>query len=68
MNRILLAVHAGLDVVQAQCLLPRLQPGRDWVLFKNMGAYTSAGACDFNGFNVSTNVSTFFVTSLHDGL
>ncbi len=54
---------AGLDVVQAECLLPRLQPGRDWVLFRQMGAYTTAGACDFNGFNVSEHVPVYFVNS-----
>lgn len=59
----ILCLPAGLDVVQASCLLPALQPGRDWVMFQQMGAYTTAGACDFNGFNVSAGVPTYYVTS-----
>lgn len=50
-----------MDVVQPACMLPALQPGRDWLLFKQMGAYTTAGACDFNGFNVSAGVPVHYV-------
>lgn len=37
----------GFDTV-ATCVMPKLQCG-DYVFFRNMGAYTIAGSCDFNG-------------------
>lgn len=37
----------GFDTV-ATCMLPKVCLG-DYMLFRNMGAYTVAGACDFNG-------------------
>lgn len=37
----------GYDTV-ATCMLPTVQLG-DYIVFRNMGAYTIAGACDFNG-------------------
>lgn len=40
----------GADKVLEEVVLPALQPG-DWLLFSNMGAYTIAGACNFNGFD-----------------
>lgn len=40
----------GADKVLEEVVLPALQPG-DWLLFPNMGAYTIAGACNFNGFD-----------------
>ena len=42
----------GLDTICRDVELPRLRTG-DWILFPRFGAYTSAGACDFNGFPVS---------------
>jgi ornithine decarboxylase len=38
----------GMDVVLKDIELPRLELN-DWVAFPNMGAYTIAGACLFNG-------------------
>ena len=40
----------GADKVLEEVVLPAMQPG-DWLLFPNMGAYTIAGACNFNGFD-----------------
>jgi len=37
-----------MDVVLKDIELPRLELN-DWVAFPNMGAYTIAGACLFNG-------------------
>ncbi|KAK9809050.1 hypothetical protein WJX72_008441 [[Myrmecia] bisecta] len=51
----------GLDTIVRDHPLPRMRNG-DWVLFPCMGAYTIAGACDFNGFNV-TKVPFFYVCS-----
>ncbi|XP_068607700.1 ornithine decarboxylase-like [Brachionichthys hirsutus] len=39
----------GLDRIAERCDLPDLQVG-DWLVFKNMGAYTVAAASTFNGF------------------
>ena len=36
------------DCVYKDHMLPQLRNG-DWLLFPNAGAYTVAGACDFNG-------------------
>ncbi|KAI7846238.1 hypothetical protein COHA_000306 [Chlorella ohadii] len=41
----------GLDTVARDVPLPRLRNG-DWVLFPRFGAYTIAGAVNFNGFDV----------------
>jgi len=41
--------------------LPRLNYG-DWLLWKNMGAYTIAGACDFNGIEF-TSPTEIYITS-----
>lgn len=38
----------GADQIVDGVLLPRLEYG-DWLSWYNMGAYTIAGACDFNG-------------------
>ena len=52
----------GLDtVLKDTCQLPVLRNG-DWLLFPNMGAYTIAGATNFNGINV-THIPTFYVYS-----
>lgn len=40
----------GLDRVCSSVLLPAgLRPGRDWLLFEDMGAYTLAAGSSFNG-------------------
>ena len=40
----------GLDCVCKQVMLPPdLAPGRDWLLFEGMGAYTLAAGSNFNG-------------------
>lgn len=39
----------GADVVLSECMLPELACG-DYVAFSNLGAYSWAGASDFNGF------------------
>jgi len=38
----------GLDCVLESCLLPELSTG-DWIVFRDMGAYTMAAASTFNG-------------------
>jgi ornithine decarboxylase len=43
----------GADKVIDRVDLPRLEYG-DWLRWRNMGAYTIAGACDFNGINFTT--------------
>lgn len=42
----------GFDKIVDSVPLPRLQYG-DWLQWKNMGAYTIAGACDFNGIRMT---------------
>ncbi|KAI0216021.1 Ornithine decarboxylase [Lamellibrachia satsuma] len=39
---------SGLDCLKKQCLLPKLNIG-DWLVFRNMGAYTTCLASGFNG-------------------
>lgn len=39
----------GLDLVVEHTLQPLLDEG-DWLHFNNMGAYTLAAGCEFNGF------------------
>lgn len=51
----------GLDTILRNYPLPELVNG-DWVLFPNMGAYTLAGASNFNGFNAA-DVDMFYVWS-----
>lgn len=41
----------GLDTIVREHPMPALRNG-DWVVFPSMGAYSIAGACDFNGFNI----------------
>ncbi|KAG2447384.1 hypothetical protein HYH02_007712 [Chlamydomonas schloesseri] len=41
------------DVVYKDVSLPELRNG-DWLLWPNAGAYTVAGACDFNGIEFTT--------------
>eukprot|EP00918_Siedleckia_nematoides_P012640 GHVU01027679.1.p1 GENE.GHVU01027679.1~~GHVU01027679.1.p1 ORF type:complete len:468 (+),score=67.10 GHVU01027679.1:253-1656(+) len=38
----------GLDCIKNECLLPQLDIG-DWIVFKDMGAYTMCAASNFNG-------------------
>ena len=68
----------GLDVIQKECFLPELETG-EFLVFKNMGAYTIAGAVPFNGiplarciYTASTSWSTikyaFDEQSLEDNL
>ena len=38
----------GLDCIKKQCLLPELNTG-EWLVFRNMGAYTMCSASTFNG-------------------
>lgn len=49
----------GLDTVIRDYPMPQLDMG-DWIAFSNMGAYTIAGAANFNGFN-ATDVDIFYV-------
>lgn len=49
------------DCVYKDVMLPQLRNG-DWLMFPNAGAYTVAGACDFNGINM-TKPRTFYVYS-----
>jgi ornithine decarboxylase len=39
----------SMDLIERSDSMPRLHVG-DWLLFKNMGAYTSVTASEFNGF------------------
>eukprot|EP01147_Barroeca_monosierra_P000508 gene508-3834_t len=48
----------SMDCVQKQVMLPELSVG-DWLVFDNMGAYTSCAASTFNGFALSQHVYTF---------
>jgi hypothetical protein len=45
---IILTFDSGLDLVVKECLLPELDIG-EFMIFKNMGAYTISGAVPFNG-------------------
>ncbi|KAJ9508522.1 hypothetical protein QJQ45_012069 [Haematococcus lacustris] len=49
------------DCVYKDHELPELRNG-DWLLFPNAGAYTVAGACDFNGIE-ATHPNKFYVFS-----
>lgn len=49
----------GLDTVLQNIPLPKLVPG-DWLFFPDMGAYTLAGASNFNGIH-ATDVKIFYV-------
>ncbi len=41
------------DCIYKDVLLPQLRNG-DWLLWPNAGAYTVAGACDFNGIEFTS--------------
>jgi len=49
----------GFDKIIDDYMLPKMSCG-DWIEWKNMGAYTVAGACDFNGINL-TNPRKLYV-------
>ena len=49
------------DCVYKDILLPELR-NQDWLQFPRAGAYTVAGACDFNGINM-THPNSFCVFS-----
>lgn len=51
------------DCVYKDVALPLLRNG-DWLCFPNAGAYTVAGACDFNGIGMTTP-RLFYVYSDH---
>jgi len=38
----------GLDCIVQECLMPKMSTG-DWMVFKDMGAYTMSAASCFNG-------------------
>jgi len=42
----------GFDKIVDNYMLPKMSCG-DWIEWKNMGAYTIAGACDFNGITLT---------------
>ncbi|EDR27353.1 ornithine decarboxylase, putative [Entamoeba dispar SAW760] len=45
----------GSDKVAIQDL-PEMEPGKDWLLFPNMGAYTISMATNFNGFEERNHI------------
>jgi len=49
----------SVDVIMKAAYMPELQNG-DWLLFPDSGAYSLAGACDFNGIAAST-CRTFYI-------
>lgn len=51
----------GMDIVTRDYALPSLRNG-DFVLFPRFGAYTLAGAVNFNGFHVA-DVPFFYINS-----
>ncbi|KAK3264187.1 Mitochondrial 2-oxoadipate and 2-oxoglutarate transporter [Cymbomonas tetramitiformis] len=51
----------GLDQVLRSVPLPELETG-DWLVFKNMGAYTACAGSNFNGFE-SPSANTVYVFS-----
>jgi ornithine decarboxylase len=55
----------SLDIVFNDIITPCLEVG-DWLLFPHCGAYTSAGACDFNGIPATEDggVRSFYVNSV----
>jgi ornithine decarboxylase len=49
------------DVLYKDHMLPQLRNG-DWLQFPNAGAYTVAGACDFNGIEFTTPTKLYVFT------
>lgn len=50
------------DCVYKTCLLPELRVG-DCLVFPNAGAYTVAGACDFNGLPLTAPRRVFLASA-----
>jgi len=50
-----------LDTIVREHPLPFLRNG-DWIVFPNMGAYSIAGAVNFNGFHVA-DAPFFYICS-----
>jgi len=48
----------SMDCIAKDILMPELEVG-EWLYFKNMGAYTTAAASPFNGFNAHPN--TYYI-------
>lgn len=42
----------GIDLITKDASLPKMEIG-DWIAWPSMGAYTYAGACDFNGIRAT---------------
>lgn len=42
----------GIDLITKDASLPKMELG-DWIVWPSMGAYTYAGACDFNGIRAT---------------
>jgi ornithine decarboxylase len=49
------------DCIYKDHMLPQLRNG-DWLMFPNAGAYTIAGACDFNGIIATTTQKLYCVS------
>jgi ornithine decarboxylase len=45
----------SLDVIAKEYLMPELEVG-DWLMFENMGAYTTCAASEFNGFRTTMTI------------
>jgi len=43
------------DKIDDSAVLPDMKQG-DWLVYENMGAYTIAGSCKFNGFPLSSKI------------
>ncbi|KAK1698380.1 hypothetical protein QYE76_015077 [Lolium multiflorum] len=52
----------SLDTVVTGYQLPEMSIG-DWLLFDDMGAYTTACASNFNGFSAASDINTFLAYS-----
>ncbi|KAK1698478.1 hypothetical protein QYE76_015175 [Lolium multiflorum] len=52
----------SLDTVVTGYQLPEMSVG-DWLLFDDMGAYTTACASTFNGFSAASDINTFLAYS-----
>lgn len=48
----------SIDLIGTDFSLPEMKIG-DWLVFKEMGAYTNAAASNFNGFKKSEIIYTF---------
>lgn len=41
----------GVDYLNKNDILPRIEQG-DWLLYRNVGAYSNSMSCNFNGFDL----------------